>query len=155
MNPGGSMPTGEMNQEASMPSGTETPQAATPVEGRRTQLKIVRENVESLSRDVGNFRRSHEASIKKLEKQVSVLRKELAAQSVSKDLGSFRKNHDAVNKKLERQVATMRSEIAALKSYIARDAARGRAKQEAMMSKILAKVSPKPRRPKPTKSRKK
>jgi hypothetical protein len=83
------------------------------VEGRRTQLRIVRENIHSLSKDVGSFRKSHEASTKKLEKQV----------------------------------ATLRSELAAFKSNIAKDAARSRAKQEATLSKILAKVSAKPSKP--------
>ena len=133
-------------------SGTDAAaQAAPQAEGRRTQLKIVRENLEYLSRDIGNFRSSHSASIKRLEKQVAALRSELAATKLSKDVGSFRKSHDASAKRLEKQVATLRADLAALKTSIAKDAARSHAKQEAVLSKILAKVSAKPAKPKPSK----
>jgi hypothetical protein len=103
------------------PPEAEVPTQAGPqVEGRRSRLKMVRENIHSLSTEVGNFRKSHEVSIKKLEKQV----------------------------------ATLRSELAALKSSIAKDAARSRAKQEATLSKILTKVSAKSSKPaKSTKKR--
>jgi hypothetical protein len=135
-------------------------QAAPQVEGKRTQLKIIRENVETLSSDIGNFRRSHELSTKKLEKQVATLRSELAAQSLSKNIGDFRKSHDAAAKRQEKQVASLRKELADLKGHIAKDAARSRAKQEATLSRILAKVSTKPSKPaksakKPVKSAKK
>ncbi len=157
---GGSMPATDMS-DAPVPSPEiEVPTPAGPqVEGRRTQLKIVRENIDSLSRDVGNFRSSHAASIKRLEKQVAALRSELAATKLSKDVGSFRKSHDASAKRLEKQLATLRSDLAALKTSIAKDAARSRAKQEAVLSKILAKVSAKPpkasKAAKPAKSTKK
>jgi hypothetical protein len=142
--------------EAEAPTQTE-PQAG----GKRTQLKIVRENIQSLSKDVGDLGKSHEVSIKKLEKQVAALRSELAAQTVSKDVGSFRKSHEAGAKRLEKQVAVLRSDLAALKISIAKDAARSRAKQEATLAKILAKVSAKPKAatgaklPKPAKGKKK
>jgi len=146
--------TGETTPLAGMSEGaTQSPQAevatqAGPqVEGRRTQLRIVRENIYSLSRDVGSFRRSHDASIKKLEKQVASLRGELAAQTLSRDVGSFRRSHEASTKRLEKQVANLRNDLAALKSNITKDAAKGRAKQEATLSKILAKVSAKPSKP--------
>jgi len=119
-------------------------QAAPQVEGKRTQLKIIRENVETLSSDIGNFRRSHELSTKKLEKQVATLRSELAAQSLSKNIGDFRKSHDATAKRLEKQVVSLRKELADLKGHITKDAARSRAKQEVTLSRILAKVSAKP-----------
>jgi ribosomal protein L29 len=136
-----------------MPS-QEAPQA----EGRRTQLKIVRENIQTLSSDIGNFRRSHEFSVKKLEKQVAALRSDLAAQSVAKDVGGLRKSHDASAKKLEKQVETLRKELADLKGKIAKDAARSNARQEATLARILAKVStkaPKPKSLKPKSSKKK
>jgi prefoldin subunit 5 len=115
------------------------------VEGRRTQLRILRENIQSLSKDVGNFRKSHEGSTKRLEKQVVSLRKELATHTRSKHGGDFSKSVEAGTKRLQKEVATLRNELAALKSNITRDAARSRAKQEAMLSKILAKVSKSPR----------
>jgi ABC-type phosphate transport system auxiliary subunit len=142
------MPLAGMSEGATQSPEVEVPTQAGPqVEGRRTQLKVVRENIHSLSTDVGNFRKSHEISIKKLEKQVAVLRSELAAQTLSRDVGSFRKSHEASSKRLEKQIATLRNELAALKSNIAKDAARSRAKQEATLSKILAKISAKSSKP--------
>ena len=149
---GAALPASGMSEGLPASSGTDAAaQAAPQAEGRRTQLKIVRENLEYLSRDIGNFRRSHSASIKRLEKQVAALRSELAATKLSKDVGSFRKSHDASAKRLEKQVATLRADLAALKTSIAKDAARSHAKQEAVLSKILAKVSAKPAKPKPSK----
>ena len=119
------------------------------VEGRRTQLRILRENIQSLSKDVGNFRKSHEGSTKRLEKQVVSLRKELAAHTRTKHVGDLGKSVEASTRRLEKEVAALRNELAALKSNVTRDAARSGAKQEAMLSKILAKVkakSPKPAR---------
>lgn len=133
--------------EAEMPT-----QAGSQVEGKRTQLRIIRENVQTLSNDLGNFRRNHELGDKKMEKQFAKLRSELAAQSVSKSVGDLRKSHDAGAKRLENQVVSLRKELADMKSRIAKDAASSRAKQEATLSRILAKVSVKS---KPAKSPKK
>ena len=132
-------------------------QAAPQTEGKRTQLKIVRENIQTLSSDIGNFRRSHESSGKRLENQIATLRSELKAHALSKDFGTLTKSNQANTKRLEKQVVTLRAELAAVKSGIAKDAARNRAKQEALLTKILAKVSAKkaPKPAKPTKSSKK
>jgi hypothetical protein len=131
-------------------SGPPGPQ---PVEGRRTQLRIVRENIQSLSNDVGNFRKRHEVTTKRLDKQLATLRSELAAHTRSKDVGNLSKDYKASARRLEKQVATLRSDLSALKGGIAKDAARSRAKQEAILAKILAKVSVK--RAKPAKRAKK
>jgi hypothetical protein len=140
---------GQMSEAAPQaPEPGQTPQAgAQGGEGRRTQLKIVRENIQSLSKDVGSFRKSHEVSIRGLEKQLASLRKDLATHAGAKDTGSLGKSYEASAKRMEKQVATLREEVSALKSRLARDAARSRAKQEAMLSKILAKVSDKPSKP--------
>ncbi len=149
---GAALPASSMTEATTASPGADAAaQTPTQGEGRRTQLKIVRENLEYLSRDIGNFRSSHTASIKRLEKQVAALRSEVAATKLSKDVGSLRKSHDASAKRLEKQVATLRAEVAALKTSIAKDAARSRAKQEAVLTKILAKVSAKPAKPKPSK----
>ena len=74
---------------------------------KRTRLRIIKENIQSLSKDVGSFRKSQEASTKRLEKQV----------------------------------ISLRNELAALKSNITREAAKSRKKQDATLSRILAKVS--------------
>ena len=72
------------------PAPEQTAQAgAQSGEGRRTQLRIVRENIHSLSKDVGSFRKSHEVSIKSLEKQLTSLRKELAERAPAKDSGGL------------------------------------------------------------------
>jgi predicted nucleic acid-binding Zn-ribbon protein len=135
------------SEPAQVPEAGVTPQAVPQVEGRRTQLRIVRENIESLSRDVTSFRKSHEASIKKLEAQIASIRKELAAHARSKDLGEHVKSHKVGTERLEKQVATVRNELASLKSHISKETARARAKEEAALSKILAKVSTKPAKP--------
>ena len=145
------MQTGEA--AARTPEAEVATQAGPQVEGRRTQLRILRENIQSLSKDVGNFRKSHEGSTKRLEKQLATLQNELAAHTRSRDVGDLRKSHEASTKRLEKEVATLRSELAALKSNIAKDAAKSRAKQEAILSKILAKVSA--RASKPARSTKK
>ena len=140
-------PPGQMGEAPSAvtpQSGQTTPAAAPNTEGRRTQLRIVRENVQALSKDVGRFRKSHELSTKGLEKQLASLRKDLAAHARASDSGSLGKSYKASAKKMEKQVAALHKEVSALKSGIAKDAARSRAKQEAMLSKILAKVSAKP-----------
>lgn len=128
---------------ARTPEAEVATQAGPQVEGRRTQLRKLRENIQSLSKDVGNFRKSHEGSTKRLEKQITTLRNELAAHTRSKVVGSLSKSHEESTKRLEKEVATLRNELAALKSNIAKNAARTRAKQEAILSKILAKVSAK------------
>jgi len=132
---------------AKTPEAEVATQAGPQVEGRRTQLRILKENIQSLSKDVGNFRKSHEGGTKRLEKQVATLRNELAAHTRPKVVGNHSKSHEASTKRLEREVAALRNELAALKSNIAKDAARGRAKQEAILSKILAKVSAKASKP--------
>lgn len=128
---------------ARTPEAEATTQAGPQVEGRRTQLRILREKIRSLSKDIGDFRKSHEGSTKRLEKQVATLRNELAVHTRSKVVGNLSKSHEASTKRLEKEVATLRSELVALKNNITKDAARSRAKQEAMLSKILAKVSAK------------
>ena len=143
--------TGEVTAQETAPevAALEAPR----VEGRRTQLRILRENIQSLSNDVGSFRKSHEGSTKRLEKQIVSLRKDLASHTRTKHVTDLGKSVETGNKRLEKEVVALRNELAALKSNITRDAARSRAKQEAMLSKILAKV--KAKSPKPASSKKK
>ena len=123
------------NTEEETPMGAESPgmeQAAAPEAapapkpksrggGRRAALRILRENVDSLGKDISSFTKSHAVSSKKLEKQVS----------------------------------SLRSEVAALKSHIAKDGAHARAKQEALLSKILAKLNAPKAKSRPKKKAKK
>jgi hypothetical protein len=75
--------------------------------GRRAALRILRENVDS----------------------------------VSKDLASFRKTHEVSSKKLDKQVSSLRNEVASLKSFISKENARSKSKQEALLNKVIAKVN--------------
>lgn len=137
--------------------GTETVGSSpTPqVEGRRTQLKAIREGIESLTTDVWKLSRSHDSHTKKLEKEVATLRKDLSAHVRSKEVSDQLRTHASSTKSLERQVAALRKELADLKGSMAKEAARVRARDEASYSKLLAKVSPKKRARKSTKRSKK
>jgi len=141
--------------EATEASG-ETPTTPQP-EGRRTQFRIVRESIQNLSIEVGRYRKSHEVSAKKLEAQVSALRKDLATHIHSKDLVVHAKSHESDTKRLEKQITTLRSELASLKGQMAKEAAKGRAREEAALSRVMAKVrAPKPaKKPKQKASKKK
>jgi len=74
--------------------------------GRRAALKIIRQNVEGVSKDLTNFRKTHEAS----------------------------------SKRLEKQMASLRNDMEALKSYLAKENAKVRSKQDANFEKILSKL---------------
>jgi hypothetical protein len=119
------MPALRTSEPGVQASEAETPTEAGPHQagGKRTQLKIMRENLQSLSREVESLRKSHEARTSKLEKEVVSLRKELATM----------KGH------------SLRSELVELKKHITKETARGRKQQEATLSRILAKVSAKPK----------
>jgi hypothetical protein len=148
-------PPAQTGDAAPAPEASQTPQGAPQqAGGRRTQLKVVRESIESLSRDVWSFRKSHEASTKDLQKQVTTLRKDLAAHARSMDPAKLTKSGEASTKRLEKQVASLGKDLAALRASIAKDAARDRAKQQAALAKILAKLGAKTRAPKRTSKRK-
>ena len=132
-------PNEEMESHA--PEETsETPAAVSQPEGRRTQLRRVRDSIQILSNEVGRFRKSHEASTQKLEAQVASLRKDLATHVRSSDLGKHLKSHEAGNKRLEKQIASLRSELVSLRSQMAKDAAKSRAREEAVLSRIRTKI---------------
>ncbi|HXW37593.1 MAG TPA: hypothetical protein VEJ36_06820 [Nitrososphaerales archaeon] len=140
MDMGSSMHTSEPmmgTQEGAQP--TEEPKP----EGRRTQLKIVREHLESLKNDVWGVRKLHETNQKRLEAQVAKVRSELKAHSKSKDVIKELKRHDAATKKLQRELSAVRKDLAATRKDIAREAVKSRAREEAAISKIAAKVKSK------------
>ena len=140
------MEPSEETQEARAPeAGSEAPPTAPQPEGRRTQFRIVRESIQALSIEVGRYRKSHEASAKRLEAQMSSLRKDLATHIHSKDLGVHVKSHQADTKRLEKQITSLRSELASLKGQMTKEAAKSRAREEAALSKVIAKVkAPRP-----------
>ena len=47
--------------------------------GKRSALRILSENVDTVAKDISGFRKNHEASAKKLEKQISQVRSELGS----------------------------------------------------------------------------
>ena len=148
---------GEVKQESmgspmsgmSMPSREETPtvesaetsMAPAPPKagGKRTQLKVMRERVQSLTKEVGDFRKSHKVSTKKLEADLASLRKDLAHVR-SKDIGEHIKGHGADTKRLEKQVATLRKDLASMKAQMAKEGSKSKAREKALMSEILARV---------------
>jgi len=142
------MASEEVEEEPSAESpevSGEARQAPSQAGGRRTQLRIVRESIQALQVEVGRYRKSHEATAKKLEAQVATLRKELAFHARSQDLGAHTKSHVSDTKRLEKQMASLRSDLSSLKSQMAKEAAKSRAREEAALSKIIAKVkAPRP-----------
>jgi hypothetical protein len=130
-------PTEEM-QTPSESLGEATP--AQPQAGRRTQLKIVREGVESLSKEVGRLRKSSEANAKKMEAHLKSLRKDLGTHTHSKDLGEHLKSHKADTARLQQQMASLRKEVTLLKSQMVKEAAKSRKQQEAAFAKFATKV---------------
>ncbi len=94
----------EEREEATI---TEAPMAEVKVApkkagGRRAALRIVREGVERVSRDLGTFRKSQEASAKRLEKQIAALRSDIAAlkSHVAKETARVREKQDATFSKV-------------------------------------------------------
>ena len=140
----GMMPTQTSEENKTVQTAEEvggaTPTVQPQTGGRRTQLKIVRESIQSLSNEVSRFRKSHEASAKKLETHMKSLRKDLATHARSRDLREHVKSHAIETKRLEKQIATLRSEMSSLKSQMAKDAARSRTWEKAALSKIIPKV---------------
>ena len=93
-------------------AGKETPSAGKgkpKTGGRRAALRILRENVDS----------------------------------VSKDLASFRKSHEVNSKRLDKQVSSLRNEVASLKSFISKENARAKGKQEVLLNRVLTKLNEK------------
>src|SRR5271157_1057445 len=134
------MPT-QSEEETPMVEAAEPAMAPAPPKagGKRTQLKVMRERVQSLTKEVGDFRKSHEVSTKKLEAGVASLRKDLAHVR-SKDIGEHLKGHGADTKHLQKQVATLRKDLASMKAQMAKEASKSKAREKALMSEILARV---------------
>ena len=79
--------------------------------GKRSALRILKENVDKLAKDVSSFRKNTEISARNVEKQISQLH----------------------------------SEVVSLKSHISKENTIASGKQEAYLSKILAKLSAGPK----------
>ena len=147
---------GEVSGEAMSTGGIEMPiqpneqtqaQAVEPsaapaspnVGGRRTQLKVMRERVQTLTKEVGEFRKSHEVSKKKLEGDLASLRNDLTKVR-SKDLAGHLKGHGADTKRLEKEVASLRRELASVKTKMAKEAAKSKAREDALLKRVISKV---------------
>ncbi len=102
---------GSMEAPQEEPTTTEAPaEVAAPkkkIGGRRAALKIVRENVERVGKDLANFRKSHEASTKRLEKQIAQLRTDISAlkSHVAKEASRTREKQDSVFSKILQKLA--------------------------------------------------
>lgn len=106
--------TGSSGQEMGAESQAAAASKGKPkTSGRRAALRILRENVDNVSKDLTNFRKSHEANSKRLEKQVT----------------------------------SLRNEVTSLKSFISKENARAKGKQEALLSRVLSKLNEKKPRP--------
>jgi hypothetical protein len=108
--------------------------------GRRTQLKIMRESVESLSKEVGNLRKSSEVHAKNMETHLKLLRKELGAHTRSKELGEHAKRHRADTARLEKEMTSLRKDMASFRSEMAKEYTKSRKQSEAAFAKFAAKV---------------
>lgn len=131
----------QSSEEMKTVEATEPGLAPTPPKagGKRTQLKVMRERVQSLTKEVGDFRKSHEVSTKKLEADLASLRKDLAHVR-PKDIREHLKGHGADTKRLEKQVATLRKDLASMKAQMAKDASKSKARERALISQILARI---------------
>jgi len=106
--------SGSSGQEVAAESGAASAsKSKAKAGGRRAALRILRENVDS----------------------------------VSKDLASFRKTHEANSKKLDKQVAALHNEVTSLKSFISKENARAKGKQEALLNRVITKLNEKKPRP--------
>ena len=86
------------------------------------------------------------SKVRRVGKRAVLLRLRENIGAISKDLSSFRKNDEASAKRLEKQVSQMHSEVTLLKSVISKESTDAMKKQEAYVSKILAKLESKPRK---------
>lgn len=116
------------------------PPAVPQAGGKRSQFRIVRESIQSLEVEVGRYRKSHDATAKKLEAQMAIIRKDMATHVRAKDLSAHFKGHQADTKRLEKQITSLRSELTSLRGEMAKEAAKSRAREEAVLSRIAAKV---------------
>jgi Zn-dependent M32 family carboxypeptidase len=71
---------------------------------------------------------------------VASLRKELSTHLRSKDLDAHSRAHESDTKRLEKQIALLRSDMGSLKTQMAKEAAKSRAKEEAALSRVIAHV---------------
>ena len=136
---GSEMPT-QPNEKVQAQAVEPSAALASPkVGGRRTQLKVVRERVQTLAKEVGEFRKSHEVSTKKLEGDLASLRKDLT-KIRSRDLSGHLKGHGADTKRLEKEVAALRRELVSMKTRMAKEASKSKAREDALIKRVIAKV---------------
>jgi hypothetical protein len=96
----GEEPSGAEHVESTMeaPSAPAAPAPRPKAKGggRRAALRILRENVEGVSKNLESFRKNHEISTKRLEKQVAAIRSEVASlkSHISKESASARKKEE-------------------------------------------------------------
>ncbi len=75
--------------------------------GRRAALRIIREHVEGVSKELSAFRKSHETSAKRVEKQISTLRNDVAAlkTQIAKETARLREKQESLSSKVLAKVS--------------------------------------------------
>jgi hypothetical protein len=97
----------EPAEEVTPTTAPEEPKVSKPkTGGRRAALRIIRESVEGLSKELGDFRKNHDTYQKRLEKQVSSLKNDLAAlkNNIIKETARLRQKQDALSSKVVSQL---------------------------------------------------
>lgn len=117
------------HEEAAMAAPSEGKPKAKPG-GRRAALRILRENVDSVSKDLSNFRKTHEASSKRLEKQVAALRNDVASMK-----SYFAKENARARSKQEALFSKISSKLEAKQKSLKSAAATRAAKRKTKKSK--------------------
>jgi hypothetical protein len=75
-----------------------TPKAAKKGGGRRAALRLIRENVEHVSRELANFRKNYESMATRRDKQLQAIRSDIAALKsvIAKEMVKAKKSQDAL-----------------------------------------------------------
>ena len=103
------------------PSTQGAPKAKAKGGGRRAALRILRENVETLGKDVASFRKSHEVSSKKVDKELASIRNDISAlkSHISKEGAQARAKREALLTKILQKLNAPKPKIAAPKKKAA------------------------------------
>ena len=103
----GSMETPQ--EEVTTTETTEAPRKKSG--GRRAALRIVRESVDRVGKDLANFRKSQEASQKRLERQLAQLRSDISAlkSHVAKEATRAREKQESMYNKVIQKVGSKSS----------------------------------------------
>ena len=96
----------------------------------RAALRILRENVDNVSKDLSSFRKSHEVGSKRMEKQVSSLRNEVAGLKsyIAKENSRAKGKQEVLLNKILAKVNTQKAKVSAEKTSIKKKVAARKSK---------------------------